>query len=117
MSAAPSPSALPLAGPCAGARNDVDSRCAEAERLAQASVAHQERLRDVRRQLMEAVAVREGDSRVRDRRHLVAAKNAARTTYHTSLLEATDESGIQEAARTWLREIDRLNRQVSLAER
>ena len=45
------------------------------------------------------------------------AKNAARATYHSSLLEATDESGIHEAARIWLREIDRLNRQVSLAER
>lgn len=117
MSAAPSPSALPLAGPCAGARNDVDSRCAEAERLAQAAVAHQQRLREVKKQLMEAVALREADSRVRDRRQLLAAKDAARATYHASVLEATAESDVHEAARIWLREIDRLNRQVSTAER
>jgi hypothetical protein len=116
MAAAPSPSSLPLAGPCAGARNDVDSRCAEAERLAQAAVAHQQRLREVKQQLMETVGIREADARVRDRRQLVAAKDAARASYHSSVAEARDRSDIHEAARVWLREIDRLNRQLSVAE-
>jgi hypothetical protein len=117
MSIASSPSAAPLSGPCAGARNNVDSRCAEAERLAQAAVAHQQRLRDVRRQLGEVGALRDADARVRDRRQLDAAKTDAREAYHESLVHATGPADVHEAARVWLREIDRLNRQLRLADR
>src|SRR4051812_3620360 len=108
MSIAPAPGVAPLAGPCASARNDVDSRCADAERLAQAAVAHQQRLLDVRRQLGEVVAIRDADARVRDRRQLEAAKLGAREAYHQALVHAGAQTDVHEAARVWLREIDRL---------
>lgn len=116
MPEASSAAALPLSGPCAGARMDVDSRCAEAERLAQAAVAHQERLREVRRQLMEADAKRAADTTVRDRRQLAAEKDAARKSYRSRLARAQSESAVREAARGWLREVDQLNRQFVVAE-
>ena len=117
MSMVRSAPVAPLSGPCAGARNEVDTRCAEAERLAQAAVAHQQRLRDVKKQLMEVVALRDADARVRDRRQLNAAKDEARSGYHASIVHARDQGDVHEAARIWLREIDRLNRQLSLADK
>ena len=108
---------MPLSGPCAAARADVDSRCAEAERLAAAAVAHQQQLRDVRQQLMEVSAQHEVDARVRDRRQISVGKDAARSTYQTAMSQADSDADQREAARVWLREIDRLNRQVEQAER
>ena len=112
-----SASAEPLNGPCAQARAEVDSRCAEAERLEQAAIAHQQRLREARRQLHEVSTLREADSKVRDRRQLDEAKNVARKAYHAALMTADSAGQVQEAAQGWLREIDRLNRQVDLADR
>ena len=112
-----SSSAEPLSGPCAPARSEVESRCAEAERLELAAVAHQQRLREARRQLHEVSALREADSKVRDRRQLDELKNAARKAYHAALMVAENAGQVQEAAQGWLREIDRLNRQVDLADR
>lgn len=112
-----SASTEPLSGPCAQARAEVDSRCAEAERLQQAAIAHQQRLREARRQLHEVSTLREADSRVRDRRQLDEAKNVARKAYHAALMTADSAGQVQEAAQGWLREIDRLNRQVDLADR
>ena len=114
------PTSLPVApayGPCAGTRNDVQTRCSEAERLAQAQVAHEERLRDVKRQLAEVSMLREADARVRDRRTLDEAKASARATYHATVARAKHAHDLGEAARVWLREIDRLNRQLELADR
>src|SRR5947207_1516232 len=74
MSTAVTPPVVALSGPCAGARSEVQTRCAEAERLTQAQVAHEQRLRDVKRQLAEVTAQRDADSRVRDRRSLDDAK-------------------------------------------
>ena len=112
-----SASAEPLSGPCAQARAEVDSRCAEAERLGLVAIAHQQRLREARRQLHEVSALREADSKVRDRRQLNEAKTAARKAYHAALMVAETAGQVQEAAQGWLREIDRLNRQVDLADR
>jgi hypothetical protein len=117
MSMPPSTNSAPLSGPCAGTRDAVDTRCAEAERLAQAALVHQQRLRDVKRQLVEVAALRESDARVRDRRELGAAKSSAHSAYHGALAVARDENDVHEAARVWLRDIDRLNRQVSQAHR
>jgi len=117
VSSAPTPSALPVSGPCANARTEVDSRCGDAERLAQAAVAHQQRVRDVKRQLQEVVALRDADARVRDRRQLTEAKDEARQTYHTAVTKARDRTDIHEAARVWLRDIARLNRQLVLADK
>jgi len=112
-----SASAEPLSGPCAQARAEVDSRCAEAERLGLVAIAHQQRLREARRQLHEVSTLREADSKVRDRRQLGELKNAARKAYHAALMLAENAGQVQEAAQGWLREIDRLNRQVDLADR
>jgi hypothetical protein len=106
----------PLAGPCGPARNDVQTRCADAERLTQAALAHQQRLRDVNRELAEVTALRETDARVRDRRRLDSAKSEARSIYHSSILSAREPVDVHEAARVWLREIDGLNRQLADAD-
>lgn len=106
-----------MSGPCAQARHDVEMRCADAERLAQAAVAHQKQLREVKGQRMEVTTLREADAQVRDRRQLNGAKEAARASYHQALVAATDQGDVQEAARAWLREIDRLNRRVAAADR
>src|SRR3954447_14017647 len=106
-------SAVPLAGPCAPARNEAQTRCADAERLAQAAVAHRQRLSDVRSELSEVIAVREADARVRDRRQLDAAKVDARATYRSAIARASDANDVREAARVWLREVDALNRQLA----
>ncbi|HEY7023782.1 MAG TPA: hypothetical protein VH371_02340 [Candidatus Limnocylindrales bacterium] len=107
---------LPLSGPCAGARKDVDSRCAEAARLAQAAAAHQERLRELRRELMEVEAKRDVDVRVLDRRQLSATKDAARKAYRSHIVRSRSEPAVRETTRRWLREIDQLNRQFAMAE-
>jgi hypothetical protein len=105
-----------LGGPCAGARQEVDTSCAEAERLAQAAVAHQQRLRETRRQLHEVTALRATDAQVRDRRALATAKDEARAAYRKQMITATDMNEVQLAARAWLREMDRLNRQLAIAD-
>jgi hypothetical protein len=107
---------VPLSGPCGGARSEVQTRCAEAERLTQAQVAHEQRLREVKRQLAEATAQRDADSRVRDRRSLDDAKSAARNAYHAAVAKSKEPADLHEAARIWLREIDQLNRQLALAD-
>ncbi|MDL2335187.1 MAG: hypothetical protein QFC55_04050, partial [Chloroflexota bacterium] len=115
------PAAPSLAsGPCAPARAQVDYRCAEAERLAQAAQIHIQRLRDAKRMLARVHAQRDNDARVRDRRLLSDAKENARRAYHESYVRAKNgspNSDVQGAAGEWLREINRLNRQLELADR
>jgi hypothetical protein len=108
---------VPSGGPCAAARAEVDTRCGEADRLAQTAGAHQQRLRDAQRQLNELVAMRDGDARVRDRRYIVAAKDEAQDRYHQQMVDATSRAAAQGATLAWLRAIDRLNRQVATADR
>jgi hypothetical protein len=117
MSTTNSVPGAPLSGPCAAPRDEVETRCAEAERLGQAAVAHEQRLREVKRQLMQVGALRDADMRVRDRRQLNAAKDAARVSYRASMGHARDQGDVHEAARVWLRDIDRLNRQVAVADK
>src|SRR5947207_14833582 len=92
-----------LSGPCGGARNEVQTRCADAERLTQAQVAHEQRLRDVKRQLAEVISLRDADSHVRDRRSLDEAKSAARNAYHAAVAHSKEPADVHEAARIWLR--------------
>ncbi|HYI22955.1 MAG TPA: hypothetical protein VEX62_10000 [Candidatus Limnocylindrales bacterium] len=104
-------------GPCGAARDHVDSRCAEAERLAAAAAEHQQRLRDARLELSEVVRDRERDAATRDRRSLNEAKDEARLAYRAALARADGPGDIQAAAAEWLNEINRLNRQVRSSER
>jgi hypothetical protein len=115
------PSAPALGGgPCGLARSEVDYRCAEAERLAQAAAIQVERLREAKRMLARVQAQRDADARVRDRRLLSDAKENARRAYRESFARAKSggsTSEIHEAAGEWLREINRLNRELELADR
>jgi hypothetical protein len=107
-------------GPCGPARAEVEYRCAEAERLAQAAQLHVQHLREAKRMLARAQAQRDADARVRDRRLLNDAKESARRAYHESYTAARNGNpgnDIHEAAGEWLREINRLNRQLELADR
>lgn len=97
-------------------RSEVDDRCAQADRLAQAATEQHHKLNEVKRQLVDLAALREADSRVRDRRQFSAAKDVARSRYHAALVAARHPGDVHEAARSWLRDIDRLNRDVELAE-
>lgn len=106
-----------MTAPCAPARTDVDSRCAAAGRLAEAAVVEQSRLSDVRRQLHHVSALRDFDATVRNPRELNAAKDTARLRYHAALVSARSERDVREAARTWLRAIDELNRDLAIAQR
>ena len=108
---------LPVSGPCGPARAEVDLRCAEAERLGQAAAAHQHRLRETKRRLHEVLRQSEADAQVRDRRHLNEAKEEARRAYHEALAGAVDATAVHDAAAAWLSEVDRLNRQLDLANR
>lgn len=116
----PAPGALPArgpsGGPCGPARAEVDSRCADAERLAQAAAVQQQRLREAKRQLAELVRQRDTDARVRDRRQLNEAKEEARKTYREMVARATSPAEVQDAAGAWLRDMDLLNRQLAQAE-
>lgn len=107
-------------GSCGPARSEVEYRCAEAERLAQAAQIQVQRLRDAKRMLARVQAQRDADARVRDRRLLSDAKENARRAYHESYTRARNGSpnnDVQGAAGDWLREINRLNRQLELADR
>jgi hypothetical protein len=107
-------------GPCGPARAAVDYRCAEAERLAQAAQIQVQRLREAKRMLARVQAQRDADARVRDRRLLSDAKENARRSYHDSYARSRNgvASGeVQGAAGEWLREINRLNRQLELADK
>ena len=103
-------------GPCAAARAEVERRVAEAERLSQAATAHQQRLRETKRRLAELTRLREVDGQVRDRHVLGETKEALRQAYRQGYDAAQDPTAVRDAAATWLREIDRLNRQAMLAD-
>jgi hypothetical protein len=86
----------------------------------QAAQIQVQRLRDAKRMLARAQAQRDADARVRDRRLLSDAKENARRAYHESYTRANGgpvNNDVQSAAGDWLREINRLNRQLELADR
>ena len=105
-----------IAGPCAPARSEVDTQCADAERLSAAAQIHLQRLREARRQHSELMRQREQDAQFRDRRRLNDDKRIAQSDYRAAMRRATDESGVRGAAATWLRRLDELNRGARLAD-
>jgi hypothetical protein len=119
-SMAPAYPATPFAGngPCGPARAEVEYRVAEADRLAQAAQVHIQRLRDTKRQLALVHSQRDNDARVRDRRLLNDAKENARRAYRESFTRNSGgpDGDVQGVAGEWLREINRLNRQLELAD-
>ena len=111
---APRPS---VDGACGQLRTASEARCAEAQRLRAAADSHERGLRETRLQLAEAMERRQGDARVRDRRVLAEAKEAARETYRRATSHATDDHALRAAAAEWLHEIQRLNRGLLSAQR
>lgn len=105
------------AGPCGQARLMADTHCAEAERLAEAATAYQQRLRETRSELVEAERARERLAEMRDGRNLVEQKDRARLAYRVALEAADSKAAVERAASDWLRDIDRLNRQLDEAEK
>lgn len=103
-------------GPCAPARADVDVRCADAERLAAAASAAQQRLREARREHAQITRLRDADFRSRDRRLLNDDKNAARNEYRAAVKQAPNAGTTETAAATWLRRLDQLNRAARVAD-
>lgn len=108
-------SAASIAGPCGPVRADVDTRCADAERLAQAAVMHDQSLREARHEYAEVIRQRETDAHLRNRRLVAEEKAASQVDYHAALMRATDRSGVQQAAAEWMRRIDQINRRARVA--
>src|SRR5688572_14173041 len=98
--------------PCAQPRAEVDSRCAEAERLTAAAEFARDELREARRRHSELANRREADARSRDRRQIAEEKTAAKAQYHTAVTRALDQAAVQDAAAAWLGSMDATNRRV-----
>ena len=107
----------PGGGPCGQARAEAADRCSEAERLAEAAASYQERVRQARRELVEANRERDLIAEMRDGRHLAEQKERARMAYREAVAASTGKAAAVEAAGAWLGEVDRLNRQLDEAER
>jgi hypothetical protein len=95
----------------------AETHCAEADRLAQAAASYQQRLREARSEMVEAEQARERLAGLRDGRHLAEQKDRARLAYRAALGAADSKAAVERAASDWLREIDRLNRQLDEAEK
>ena len=102
--------------PCAQPRAEVDSRCAEAERLTAASEFARDELREARRRHAELANRREADAEVRDRRFMAEQKAEAQTHYHAAVTRAVDQTAVQDAASVWLRSMDGTNRRAREAD-
>jgi hypothetical protein len=102
--------------PCAQPRAEVDSRCAEAERLSAAADFARDELREMRRRQSELTSRREADAHARDRRHIAEQKAAAQAEYHTAVTRALDQAAVQGAAAAWLHTMDTTNRRAREAD-
>jgi hypothetical protein len=106
----------PTAGPCAQPRAEVDSRCADAARLAAASEVARNEFHEAQRRHSELTMRRDTDAQTRDRRHIADEKANAQASYHTAVTRAMDQAAIQDAAASWLRSMDATNRRAREAE-
>ena len=94
-SAAPAvltPAATKIGGPCAPVRAEVDTRCADADRLLVAAQSHQVSLREAQRQHSDATRQREADSYLRDNRRQRDEKLTAQGDYQHAIARASDVS-------------------------
>lgn len=102
--------------PCVQPRAEVDSRCADAERLTTAAEFARDELRDLRRRHSELTSRREADAYARDRRHIAEEKTAAQAEYHTAVTRALDLAAVHDAAAAWLHNMDETNRRAREAD-
>lgn len=119
-SAAPAvltPAATKIGGPCAPVRAEVDTRCAEADRLLAAAQSHQVSLREAQRRHSDATRQREANSYLRDNRRQRDEKLTAQGDYQHAIARASDQAELRDAAATWMHRLDQLNRQARDANR
>jgi hypothetical protein len=108
--AAPTTEAPPVAdGPCADERRVADERCAVAVRARAGSVAAAETLRRTQRSYDEIVARAEAAAATADPRAVRAAKEQAQQQFRDARNRAATRDDVENGARTWLAEINRIN--------
>lgn len=101
--------AAAAADPCADARHTVDERCALAGRMRQTAEQAADALRDAQRSLDEHVAQAAAAEAIADSRAQRAAKDEAQSTFRTERSRAGSRESVEQAARDWLQEINRIN--------
>jgi hypothetical protein len=95
--------------PCGPSRVAVNDACSLADRMNALSLAAQERLREARQAYDQHIDRQERAAAAADPRAIRAAKDEAQASFRNSRLGAAEKSGVEVAAREWLREIDRIN--------
>lgn len=110
--------ASPTAGPdaCADERRMADERCALADRLGEAAGAAADRAREGQRAYDEHSARATRAAGVADPRAVRAAKESAWAEFRRSNASSGSREDVENAARDWLQEIDRINRTAHEAE-
>ncbi len=103
--------------PCAGPRLLARERCALAERARAEAAAAAERARAARRAYDDASAKAEAAAAKADPRAVRAAKEAAQDAFRTARAAARTRAEAEAAARAWLDEINRINREAAAAGR
>ncbi len=110
--AAPTTEADPAAAtadPCSEARTTVDERCALAERMRLAAENAADALRQAKEALDEHAAQAAAAEAIADTRAQRAAKDEAQSTFRTERAGAGSRESVEQAARDWLQEINRIN--------
>jgi hypothetical protein len=108
----------PRTGPdaCADERRLADDRCALADRLGEAAGAAADRVREAQRAYDEHTGRAARAASVAEPRAVRAAKEAAWTEFRRSNATSGSREDLENAARDWLQEIDRINRTAREAE-
>jgi hypothetical protein len=94
---------------------DAETACAEARRAREALDLSVERLRVLRRQLVDAGRIVDAAAADADRHTVAARKDELRGTWHAAMEAAPDEAERQEATAAWLRAITDTNHRMRLA--
>jgi len=108
--------ATPPPDPCAEERRTADERCALADRLGEAAQAAADRAREAQRAYDEHVGRSERAIAVADPRAVRSTKEAAWAEFRRANIAAQSREAVENAARDWLLEIDRINRTAQEAE-
>lgn len=107
-----------MVGPdaCANDRRMADERCALADRLGEAAGVAADRAREVQRAYDEHTGRAARAASVADPRAARAAKESAWAEFRRSNAASSGREDVENAARDWLQEIDRINRTAREAE-
>jgi hypothetical protein len=101
--------AAAAADPCSEARTTVDERCALAERMRLTAEHAGDALRQAQEALDEHVAQAAAAEAIADTRAQRAAKDEAQSTFRSEHARAGSRESVEQAARDWLQEINRIN--------